>query len=90
MTEFTFGTASSIRFGAGVAAELPQHSRRLGERPFVVTGRNTHRHAEVLRDISDVGSFALSGEPSFDDARAALEAARSADADHIIGIGGPR
>ncbi|MHA6524012.1 iron-containing alcohol dehydrogenase [Tessaracoccus sp. G1721] len=88
MTEFTFATATSIRFGVGVAAELPHHSRRLGERPFVLTGRNTHRHAEVLRDISDVGSFALSGEPSFDDARAAVGAAREAGADHIIGIGG--
>ena len=88
MTEFTFATATSIRFGAGVAAELPQHSRRLGERPFVITGRNTHRHAEVLRDISDVGSFPLTGEPSFDDARAAVAAARAAKADHIIGIGG--
>ncbi|MHA6510924.1 iron-containing alcohol dehydrogenase [Tessaracoccus sp. Z1128] len=88
MTEFTFATATSIRFGVGVAAELPQHSRRLGERPFLLTGRNTHRHAEVLRDVSAVGSFALSGEPSFDDARAALDAARSAKADHVIGIGG--
>lgn len=88
MTEFTFATAASIRFGVGVAAELPHHSRRLGERPFLVTGRNTHRHAEVLRDISDVGSFALSGEPTFDDARAAVAAARNAHADHVIGLGG--
>lgn len=88
MTEFTFATATSIRFGVGVAAGLPQESRRLGERPFVITGRNTHRHAEVLRDISDVGSFALKGEPSFDDARAAVAAARHAKADHIIGLGG--
>ena len=88
MTEFTFATATSIRFGVGVAAELPHYSRRLGARPFLVTGRNTHRHAEVLRDISEVGSFALIGEPSFDDARTAVAAARKAGADHIIGIGG--
>ncbi len=88
MTDFTFATAASIRFGAGAAAELPHQSRRLGERPFLITGRNTHRHAEILRDVSDVGSFALAGEPTFDDARAAVRAARDARADHIIGLGG--
>lgn len=88
MTDFTFATATSIRFGVGVSAELPHHSRRLGERPFLVTGRNTHRHAEVLRDVSEVGSFPVGDEPSFEVAREAVAAARESRADHIIGIGG--
>ncbi len=86
MNSFAFATATLIRFGAGVAAELPRHSARLGRRAFVVTGASPNRIAHLLGPM--VGTSAVTGEPTFEDARAAVEAARAAGADHIIGVGG--
>lgn len=88
MTDFTFATAATIRFGAGVASELPALSEGVGQRAFVVTGGNPDRVSAVLGGVEVAGSFALDGEPSFDDARAAIAAARECGADHVIGIGG--
>ena len=76
MTDFTFATAATIRFGAGVASELPALSEGIGQRAFVVTGGNPDRVSAVLGGVEVAGSFALDGEPSFDDARAAIAAAR--------------
>ncbi|MGO1384167.1 MAG: iron-containing alcohol dehydrogenase [Arachnia sp.] len=86
MPDFTFATATLIRFGAGRAAELSQHSTRLGQRAFVVTGANPDRQSHLLGP--SVGTYPLRGEPTFDDARSAVAAAKEARADHIIGIGG--
>lgn len=86
MSTFTFATATTISFGAGVVNGLPGHSARMGQRAFLVTGANPGRTAHLLDGV--VGVFAVSGEPTFDDARAAVAAARQAGADHIVGIGG--
>lgn len=86
MLEFTFATATLIRFGVGMSAELSQHSARLGQRAFVVTGANPDRHSHLLGP--SVGTYPLRGEPTFDDARAAVAKAREVQADHIVGIGG--
>lgn len=86
MTEFSFATATQIRFGVGVATELLGHSTGLGQRAFSVTGANQTRHAHLL-DFG-VGTFAVTGEPTFDDARAAVVAAKESEADHIVAVGG--
>ncbi|MEO7588598.1 MAG: iron-containing alcohol dehydrogenase [Arachnia sp.] len=88
MSEFTFATAATIRFGAGVVAGLDQHSRRLGSRAFVITGGSPERMAKHTASLSVAGTYALAGEPTFDDAREAVAAARAAEVDHVIGIGG--
>ncbi len=86
MNDFTFATATLIRFGVGVAAELPHHRARLGQRPFVVTGASPDRNAHLLGSVA--GTFAVTGEPTFDNARAAVASAKATGADHIIGVGG--
>ncbi len=88
MSDFTFATATRIVFGPGTVAELGQHSRRCGSRAFVVTGGAPDRTARHTASLSPAGSHALIGEPTFDDARHAVAAARAARADHIVGIGG--
>ena len=88
MSDFTFATATTIRFGAGAVEELGAQSQRLGRRPFVVTGGAPQRTATHVRSLPVVGSYPLIGEPTFTDAREAVEAARAAGADHVIGIGG--
>ncbi len=88
MSTFTFATATIIRFGAGVAGELGERGAQLGTRTFVVTGGNPDRTAPLTASLPVVGSVMLSGEPTFDDARRAVAAARAAGADHVVGIGG--
>lgn len=88
MHDFTFATAAAIHFGTGTSAQLPGHSHRLGERPFVVVGANPERTASLTRELAVVGTFSLAGEPTFDDAREAVQSAREVGADHVIGIGG--
>lgn len=88
MTEFTFATAATIRFGVGAVTELGHHSDRLGSRVFLVTGATPDRTAEHTAALNVVGAHALSGEPTFDDARQAVSAARASGADHVVAIGG--
>lgn len=88
MHEFSFSTATRIRFGPGVVSELASHSARLGDRLFVVTGANPERTAAHVQGLPVVGACTVAGEPTFDDARQAVAAARDAGADHVLGIGG--
>lgn len=88
MSQFSFATAADIRFGAGAAAGLADEVALLGSRPFLVTGANRHRTQAVTAALGEVGHFGLGGEPTFDDARAAVAAARDAGADVVVGVGG--
>lgn len=88
MLDFTFATASTIRFGAGSAAGIGDHSRRLGSATFLVAGSNPSRVEGLVAELPVVGTYSLAGEPTFDDARAAVASARESGADHVIGIGG--
>lgn len=81
---FEFATTSRILFGAGVSARLNELVRELGSRPFLVTGAS-RRFAERL---DAVGQFSVSGEPTFDDVRAGVSAARECGADVVVSIGG--
>ncbi|GAB3818610.1 iron-containing alcohol dehydrogenase [Tessaracoccus terricola] len=88
MTQFSFATAASIRFGVGAVEALADEAGRLGHRPFLVTGSDRTRTDPVTAELAEVGHFALEGEPTFDDATAAVTAARAAGADVVVGIGG--
>lgn len=88
MTGFSFATAAAIRFGVGAVEALADEAGRLGRRPFLVTGSNRGRTDPVTGELGEVGHFALDGEPTFDDATAAVAAARACEADVVVGIGG--
>lgn len=88
MTTFSFATAAAIRFGLGSIEALADEVGRLGRRPFLVTGSNRTRTDPVTAELGEVGHYPLTGEPTFDDATAAVNAAREAGADVVVGIGG--
>jgi len=85
---FTFATSDLIMFGPGKVAELPALVARHGERPLVVTGAHPERHADLLAQLPDAATFAVSGEPTLDIVRAGAAAAREQQADVVIGLGG--
>lgn len=88
MTDFSFGTAASIRFGAGTSRLLATEVAALGDRPFLVTGSNRARTDSITTGIGEVGHFGIAGEPTFDDAAAAVARARETGADVVVGVGG--
>ncbi len=89
---FEFATANRILFGPGVAADLPRIVSSLGRRPFVLTGGTPERHEGILNPLARAGlkpaTFGVAGEPTTETASAAVAAARRAQADVVIGIGG--
>lgn len=90
--EFEFATASRILFGAGTARQAPSLAAGLGQKPVVVTGGNPERAASLLDAIAAQGAravvFPVREEPTLDTARQAVEAARDAGCDLVIGQGG--
>ena len=87
MTSFTFATAQRIAFGAGRSADLAAVVGEFGRRPFVCTGATSDRFAHLL-DGLDARTWPVAGEPSLDDIRAGVAAARAHDADVLVGLGG--
>jgi len=89
---FEFATAGRIVFGCGVAAQLPDIVEPLGRRVLVLTGRDPRRHLSILdllvaRHLS-VEVFPIVGEPTVAIVAEAIEAARNARSDVVVGLGG--
>ncbi len=89
---FEFATATKIIFGPGTLREIGGLARGFGERALVVTGRNSRR-AEVLLDLLRAESiastpFAVEGEPTLAQVTQGKLAARKADCQFVIGLGG--
>lgn len=94
---FTFNTTRSVRFGAGVLAELPALAPPLvGRRVIVVTDPGVmaagivDRAADLLRGSGlEVTLFGgVQADPPESVVLAAVEAARAAEAEGVIGLGG--
>jgi alcohol dehydrogenase class IV len=89
VTAFEFATAGRIVFGAGRAAELPGLLDGLGSRVLVCTGADPERYAALLAALElPAEVFAVKGEPTIEEARAATAAAREQGADVVAAIGG--
>lgn len=88
MTSFSFATATRIVFGAGSSADLPALLAGIGGRPFVCTGAHPDRFSAVLAGVSDPATWPVAGEPTVDDIRAGVAAAREHGADVVVGLGG--
>lgn len=84
MTSFEFATAQRILFGVGRFAELPALAASFGSRIALVTGAS-RRHTDRVEAACVI---AISGEPSFETVRAGAAAARDANADVVVAIGG--
>ncbi|MGB3954679.1 MAG: iron-containing alcohol dehydrogenase [Brooklawnia sp.] len=85
---FTFAAPGRLVFGAGRSAELPDLVAEFGVRPLVVTGSNPSRHAELLASLGDPAVATVKGEPTLGAVRQAVDAARTAEADVVVGVGG--
>jgi alcohol dehydrogenase class IV len=89
---FEFATATRILLGPGVAAEAGALAADLGRRALLVTGRTPARAARVRDALATAGvavvPFAVAGEPTVDDARAAVAAARDGGCDLVVACGG--
>ncbi len=88
MTSFAFATAARIAFGSGSSAQLPDAVAGLGARPLVCTGATPDRFASLLEGLDDARSWPIAGEPTLDDIRAGVAAAREHGADVVVGLGG--
>jgi alcohol dehydrogenase class IV len=88
VTSFAFATAGRIVFGAGRATELPAVIGEFGARPMVCTGADPNRFAALLTGVADVAWWPVGGEPTLDDVRAGVAAARAHGADVLVGLGG--
>ena len=82
---FTFATAASIRFGVGISSQLDELLS--GRHPFVLTGSTPGRHSAHAA-LADAPTHRVAGEPTFEEARAAVAACRASGADTVVGIGG--
>jgi alcohol dehydrogenase class IV len=89
---FEFATAGRIIFGAGTLQEIGTIARELGRHAFVVTGRNPARVHSLFEQLRAAGidstAAPIAREPTTDDVAGAVNAARAAECDFVIGIGG--
>ena len=89
---FEFATANRIVFGRGSVSEAVSAAQSLGTKAFVVTGRAKERAAPVQDQLASQGiecaSFQVPGEPSVDLVVQAVDQARQAHCDLVIGMGG--
>jgi alcohol dehydrogenase class IV len=88
---FELATAVKIRFGDGVAAELPEIAARFGERVLFVTGSDAARHMKLLEALwerAEATVFSIGGEPSVREVEHGLDAARDFGADVVVSVGG--
>jgi len=91
-TSFEFATAARILFGAGALRQIGPIAAEMGRRALVVTGRTTRRASPLLYELAARGidnvTFPVSGEPTTATIREAVEYAKKAGCDLIIGLGG--
>ncbi|MEN6427992.1 MAG: iron-containing alcohol dehydrogenase [Phycisphaerales bacterium] len=90
--KFEFSTARRIVFGSGVAEQIPSLTAGYGERAFLVLGSKPDRCQTILDAIAakDVVTtvFSVVGEPTTETVQAAVTAAREAEADVVVALGG--
>jgi len=89
---FEFATATRIVFGPGAVAGLGEVAAPLGHRALLVTGRSVDRAAPARNALSAAGlavvPFSTAGEPTVDDVRRGVEAARAEGVDVVVACGG--
>jgi alcohol dehydrogenase class IV len=92
MTQFELAAPGRILFGPGTVKEAGKAAAALGRRALVVTGRDMSRAEVLLWALSankvDALPFPAAGEPSVEMVGRALEVARGAECDLVIGFGG--
>ncbi|MDQ1258047.1 MAG: hypothetical protein QG656_2656, partial [Candidatus Hydrogenedentes bacterium] len=93
MKEFSWRMPSEVVCGAGCVDSLARRCAGWGERPLLVTGRNSARLSgalgRVLAQFPDAAVFdAVEENPSTETCEAGAEVCRQAGCDWVIGVGG--
>jgi alcohol dehydrogenase class IV len=88
VSAFDLALPRKVVFGPGRAEELAGLLPALGSRVLLCTGSDPARHRHLLGAVEPVAVVRVTREPLVDDARAALEEARTAGADSVVAIGG--
>ena len=90
--QFEFATAGRIIFGAGKLREIVPLAKSASERPLVVTGKNPQRTAPLLNLLNEnkiiPTIFSVPGEPKIQTIRDGVTAAKNANCDWVISLGG--
>jgi alcohol dehydrogenase class IV len=92
-TPFEFATATRVRFGAGVLAEVPDIVSGLGaRRVLLVTGRARERAEPVREALRATGrelfELAVTSEPTVELARAGAQQATATRCEAVVAVGG--
>lgn len=89
---FEFATATSIVFGPGTAATVPDRFGEACRRAFVVTGRNPDRAGKLIAGLRAKGkdpvSFSVAGEPELATIEQGVALAKGEGCDFVISLGG--
>jgi len=89
---FEFATAGRILFGPGMLQKVGPIAAAMGARVLLLTGRSAGRAAPLLEILAKSGlemaSFVVSGEPTTDSVRQAVDRARKAKSQFVISFGG--
>jgi alcohol dehydrogenase class IV len=92
MKEWEFATSGRIVFGVGAAARLGELAAPLGRKALLVTGRDPKRFAAVIGTLGAAGvehvGWRILGEPTVEEVEQAVDHAREAGCDVVIGLGG--
>jgi alcohol dehydrogenase class IV len=89
---FEFASPARIIFGPGVVSKLTELAAGLGSKPFVVTGADPNRQAEILHSLASAKMkttvFPVAGEPTAELAMTGASLARENGCDVVVSIGG--
>jgi alcohol dehydrogenase class IV len=88
---FEFATAARIVFGPGKLSEAGPIVGTLGKRALVIIGKSAaaaQRAEPLLRQLDPSPTFSVSGEPTFEVARAGVQRGREERCDVVISFGG--
>lgn len=90
--QFEFATANRIVFGAGALAKGIEAACGWGRRALLVTAATSASSDQLLTLLAErhlaVSAFQVTGEPTVESIREGVAAAREAECDLVIGIGG--
>lgn len=90
--QFEFATSNRIVFGPGSLRVVAPAARGMGRRALLVTGRSPERSRHLESDLANEGvrisRFAISGEPTVEQASTGAALARQHDCELVIGMGG--
>ena len=89
---FEFATTSHIVFGPGTLGEIGNLTVNMGDRAFLITGKSTERAAPLIDLLEkqgiSVSRYVIAGEPTTDMALEAVQTARRAACQFVVGMGG--